>query len=202
MTSKGSTSCICTNNFSGLACSFNITNCPNTCVNGGTCIPSNNNIIGYVCNCPKGFTGRNCESIKLRNFLFVVYYLIYKNLDIYNPCQNNGQPIFTPSLASGFYCNCTQFFAGSLCQYKSPCSSSPCKNNGVCAALEEDSGSFLCDCPKGFYGDLCERTSNSKCVDTSQVCLQLVSLCSTGTYKGQKVSNYCKKTCKVCTPNL
>jgi hypothetical protein len=199
MNSRGNISCICINNFSGLTCGFNSSNCPSTCNNGGSCIPSNNNMNGYVCNCARGFTGKNCESLKYFLCLFRKNTFLKIKTGVYNPCLNDGQPIFTSSLSVGFYCNCTQFFAGSLCQYKSPCASSPCKNNGMCVALEENNGGFLCDCQKGFFGDLCDRTSNSRCADTSQVCLQLASLCSTGTYKGQKVSNYCKKTCKVCT---
>lgn len=65
---KGNKGCICSAAFSGLTCNFNRSSCSNSsyCLNGGTCLPTTQNMAGYTCICRSGFSGSNCQSNEIK----------------------------------------------------------------------------------------------------------------------------------------
>ena len=81
-----------------LACSSN------PCVNGGICFEGSLNLgsSGYLCACPAGFEGINCE------------------LDINycepNPCQNGATCFELFGGQEGYFCSCLPGFEGSMCE--------------------------------------------------------------------------------------
>lgn len=133
----------------------------------------------YTCNCPLGYTGRNCESLA--------------SLCDVNPCSNGGTCIQGPS---GYLCICPpgDFDENNNCRKYEGCHQSPCKNgmssftsnyllhpdslmaNGqpktnfflffissdACASSSVDGkcsstdSGYLCSCAPGFSGSNCE----------------------------------------------
>jgi len=88
---------------------------PNPCLNGGTCSPYG--LDTYSCNCPFGFTGRNCETRKWNRMLIFIDHLYFSLGDpcVPNPCQNGGR--CRPNAAAGTYvCDCPPSFVGQLCE--------------------------------------------------------------------------------------
>jgi hypothetical protein len=89
---------------------------PNPCLNGGTCSPYG--LDTYSCNCPFGFTGRNCEN-RTRGVLSdsreMLLYCALGDPCVPSPCQNNGR--CRPNIASGTYaCDCPTYFLGQNCE--------------------------------------------------------------------------------------
>uniref|UniRef100_A0A8C4N059 Sushi, von Willebrand factor type A, EGF and pentraxin domain-containing protein 1 n=1 Tax=Equus asinus asinus TaxID=83772 RepID=A0A8C4N059_EQUAS len=107
----------------------------NPCHNSGTCQQLGR---GYVCLCPRGYTGLKCE------------------IDIDEcsslPCLNSG---ICKDGVGEFVCECPSGYTGLHCETEvNECQSSPCLNNAVC---EDQVGGFLCKCPPGFLGTRCEK---------------------------------------------
>ncbi|XP_030628115.1 protein eyes shut homolog [Chanos chanos] len=155
----------------------------NPCQNGGSCEESSN---GYVCTCPEGFTGLNCDG------------------DIGNNCMSyecqRDQACATEEHTST--CACADGAVGPQCRTPSqPCSPSPCLNNGSCVSLGD---SYSCRCPRGFSGKNCEevidycRLLNVSCLNEG-LCLNLIGgyncLCAPG-WTGE-FCQYVENTCLI-----
>ncbi|XP_065061709.1 MAM and LDL-receptor class A domain-containing protein 2-like isoform X10 [Rhopilema esculentum] len=108
----------------------------NPCQNGGSCSNSGGS---YMCVCPSGFTGLNCETTV--------------NACASNPCQNGGSCY---SSGGSYMCVCPSGFTGLNCETTvDACASNPCQNGGSCSSF---GGSYMCSCPSGFTGLNCETT--------------------------------------------
>lgn len=106
--------------------------------------------------------------------------------------------MFSTTSNTGYTCNCTSQFLGSICQFPNPCASRPCQNNSTCVAIENDQGYYFCDCPVGFTGDFCQ--TREACLDNSILCSTLAArgLCSIGSIGTIPLSTYCAKSCGSC----
>ncbi|KAL5971960.1 hypothetical protein TSMEX_000351, partial [Taenia solium] len=103
--------CICPEGWGGDDCSKNLDDCEyNKCQNGGVCIDQ---IGGYTCDCPYGFTDRYCEA-PLPSQMTAM-----KNLAsfgcAYNRCLNGAtcQPDMSPT---GYRCHCPFGYGGNFCE--------------------------------------------------------------------------------------
>ncbi|XP_022082334.1 uncharacterized protein LOC110974776 isoform X2 [Acanthaster planci] len=105
--------CQCTNGFTGPNCaspvvdnpSLNVCSLEDTpdCEQGATCsnaFHSFDNNVDYICNCPVGFIGHNCETISA-------------NPCNSNPCKNGAQ---CTAFNTYFVCTCPAGYAGSTCE--------------------------------------------------------------------------------------
>ncbi|KAJ2950025.1 hypothetical protein O0L34_g11362 [Tuta absoluta] len=99
----------------------------------------------YVCHCPDGFMGINCE----------------KRQDPCspNPCRYGGQ---CRKQGHDFTCTCPIRREGKTCELERDdvCSSNPCKNGGSCKE-SSDRNSFFCLCRPGYRGNQCEALVDS-----------------------------------------
>jgi len=127
----------------------------NPCKNGGKCTGNN---AGYTCQCPAGFTGKNCEQDV--------------NECHKNPCKNGGKCV---NSNGGYSCQCPSGFTGKHCEQDvNECLKNPCQNGGKCV---NSNGGYSCQCPSGFTGKHCEQDvdecqkspcqNGGKCVNTN-----------------------------------
>lgn len=104
------------------------------CQNGGSCTSGSSS---YTCDCPPGFSGRNCESVFIDHCAG-------------SPCGELGH---CASLEATFVCICESGWGGRNCSVDlDECGSDPC-GRGEC---ENVPGSYVCVCPLGFTGEHCE----------------------------------------------
>ncbi|XP_074656942.1 protein jagged-2-like [Tubulanus polymorphus] len=145
--------CICDVNWGDILCNKDLNYCGThkPCVNGGIC--SHSKISEYVCACPEGFTGTNCE---------IAFHACSSD-----PCQNGG----TCVELNGYYvCTCKPGWIGANCEIDmDECASNPCLNHGTC--IDQVNG-YTCDCPDGWQGPRCQldadECSGSPCVNAHQ----------------------------------
>lgn len=158
------------------------------CNNGALCMNINSD---YICMCPTGYTGKNCDSL----------------IDpcISNKCSENSKCVGSEfdENAKNYSCKCNDNYYGEFCQFKySPCklAENPCNQlngHGICkdAATESDSTKYTCECLNLFTGIECEERLQVNCAincqefDKNARCEQInnetICLCSTG-FKGDR----------------
>uniref|UniRef100_A0A8C5HG05 Protein eyes shut homolog n=1 Tax=Gouania willdenowi TaxID=441366 RepID=A0A8C5HG05_GOUWI len=173
----GGYQCVCAPGWMGEFCQYAGDAClmnPISCLNGATCISTNNPASPpkYVCKCPLGFTGAQCDSE-------------IKECDS-GPCQHNAT---CSNLLGGYSCQCPTGFQGKNCevdldacvlpnntcppgtecldlpdglQYtcRAPCPGGvkPCANGGRC--LLNNASSYTCFCTPGWSGQNCRINVN------------------------------------------
>ncbi|GAV04933.1 hypothetical protein RvY_15133 [Ramazzottius varieornatus] len=131
--------CNCLEGWGGLFCDQDLNYCTHhrPCVNGGTC--TNTGLGSYTCDCPKGFTGANCE--------------VRKDQCEVERCKNGG--VCRATGPGNFTCDCPEGFSGKHCDLRSKtCSDNPCKNEGLCR--QHATKGYGCLCKAGFEGKHCE----------------------------------------------
>lgn len=136
--SLGSYTCVCPRGWTGRNCSDNIDECsadPSPCQNGAACsdcVPVPNVAVvdpmeqanpvcslGYMCACPEGFFGDNCE--------------VDVDYCVSSPCEN-GASCHDIMGEAGYNCTCPSGFAGVNCEEDvDECEAGPCQNGGTCA---------------------------------------------------------------------
>uniref|UniRef100_A0A8C2T3U8 Protein eyes shut homolog n=1 Tax=Coturnix japonica TaxID=93934 RepID=A0A8C2T3U8_COTJA len=137
------------------------------CLNSGVC---QYNQSGYICDCPAGFIGHNCE--------------IDINECYSRPCQNRGTCIDLPNDVA---CSCLPLFTGKFCErILNPCELLPCLNNATCVSQQQN---YKCRCMPGFTGKNCEevidycRLLSINCLNEG-LCLNIIGgftcLCAPG----------------------
>lgn len=82
-------------------------------------------INGYICDCPEGFHGLNCEAE-------IDYCRILSA-----PCQNNGT-CEDINGGPGYLCICVTGYNGTNCETEiDECASTPCQNGGSCMVSDK-----------------------------------------------------------------
>ncbi|CAF0842565.1 unnamed protein product [Adineta steineri] len=128
----------------GLTCSISSASCDmlNPCQNNGLCIDDNTTLSDYICLCPYGFDGQQCQND-------------------YRPCQphtcwNNG--ICNQTSNTTFYCLCREGWYGIHCEAKTEyCKNITCLNGGICRSSLLN---YTCEClGESFSGRYCEMIS-------------------------------------------
>ncbi|XP_033732292.1 uncharacterized protein LOC117321818 [Pecten maximus] len=132
--------------------------CPR-CLNGATCRIIKHD---YVCDCPLGFHGRDCDQIQ--------------DLCFSKPCYNGA----TCNSFNGTYtCICPPGVSGDYCEVDlDDCGNLPCQNGGICV---DGLANYTCVCLKPYYGNNCEfDNSTDICVsmpcDNSGSCIAVNNL--------------------------
>ena len=121
------------------------------CKNGGLKVNGHHE---FVCVCPSGFTGKQCE--------------VNINECDSSPCFNGGTCI---DRAQGYKCECRKGYFGLNCELEhSECEPGSCPEAAMCHDLPGRNSSVKCLCREGYRGKNCDVTMNPcKCVDLDRV---------------------------------
>ncbi|RNA07805.1 von Willebrand factor type EGF and pentraxin domain-containing 1 isoform X1 [Brachionus plicatilis] len=166
------------------------------CSSNSTCVPSDQMLMEYSCECEDGFHGKYCDK----------KFEPCRQLD--NPCnQKTGQGICINAATSekpkNFRCQCSPMYTGENCDYviEDKCLNSECNKfdpKAVCIELEDR---FVCKCSSGFDGPECRNIddcaahpcqNNGTCIDGIN---KFTCVCD-DMYEGK----YCEESrvCKLC----
>jgi hypothetical protein len=125
--SNGQAKCLCTTQWSGSECQYDVNECEinqtNICLNNGQCF---NYPGGYKCQCEENYLGQNCERKHI---------CLEKS-----PCLNYGQ---CKTQGEHYYCECLTNYTGLNCELLT-CESIPCQHNGTC--IPDINQGFICNC--------------------------------------------------------
>lgn len=122
--------CNCKPGFHGKNCQVDVDEChydPCNIKYGNKCIDGPNS---YRCVCANGFTGFNCdERIDACKY--------NHELELYNPCKNNGYCQNLIEVPGGYRCTCFPGFYGMNCErYDEPCLKGYCQNYASCQSTQ------------------------------------------------------------------
>lgn len=160
------------------------------CYNGGTCmrIELNASLPVLICQCPDGFTGRQCEQAILppsppRQ----------QQPCSPDPCAPFGYCNAAPT-EPGFRCECKPGYEGTKCEHNvNECLNATCFNGGLCI---DGVNSYECECKWPFVGRYCQTRAscaalpdlcknNGVCIDDPHA--NPICVCAVG-YTGQDCS--------------
>ncbi|XP_007258966.3 protein delta homolog 1 [Astyanax mexicanus] len=143
--------CICEQGWVGSQCDQDVQQCSlKPCTGNSACIETGDG--GYLCICPPGYSGKNCQLKKGP---------CQKNS---SPCQNGGSCVDNAGFGGHSSCVCPPGFTGDFCEIQADiCEPNPCLNGGTC----RDNGlGYTCVCLSGFSGPTCNINLTS-CSDST-----------------------------------
>lgn len=148
------------------------------CRHGATCVMEDSG--EYVCVCPEGFYGRNCElragpchqrrcALLVLPFMSAIlfWWCLYSSCFVSRPpCKNGGRCEDANGFAAELTCDCLAGFTGHHCETDvDDCLVRPCANGATCL---DGANRFSCVCPSGYSGRFCTINMDD-CI--SQPCL-------------------------------
>ena len=201
--------CLCSEGYFGPDCCFPLDACELfPCKNGGIC--QRGYFGDYICDCPIGLSGINCEIFVTDDNKFGVEdtycpigFVGFEcqmpafppNFCISNECQNQA---FCTYGFDNYTCSCLEGFSGDLCQFSTPpsgpCGSNPCRHNGECFEIGTE---FECDCIIGVTGQFCESNINECGTET---CGFGACLDGFGAFKCECQDGYIGENCSIKCP--
>ncbi|XP_067661789.1 protein crumbs-like isoform X2 [Haliotis asinina] len=134
----GPAQCNCTGTgFEGDACTVEVNECDNNpCKNGGSC---SNTEGSYICNCTIGYSGPNCSIVNC------------SQVDCLNggTCHENADK-------TKWKCDCTEYYAGDVCDIRGPCFNQTCDEDNTDKCVQDiQIFNYTCVCKNGWDGENC-----------------------------------------------
>jgi hypothetical protein len=146
-------------NISNTACDL-----PKPCQNNGTCNSTSTIQYGYICLCPSGFTGIQCQldqrlckpNTCWNNGMYSLFFLVrIRRCFLVGTCNETSNTTFN--------CGCADGWEGIYCETEmNYCQNITCENNGVCRPLFMN---YSCEClGESYSGRHCEIIANKMVV--------------------------------------